>query len=188
MYQELGKRAIDLIISCTAIIFLSPLILFIALSIWLTDPGPIIFKQSRVGKDGLLFIFYKFRSMPTNTGDISSDKLGEIKIGIIGKTMRRTSIDELPQLFNILKGDMSIVGPRPPIPSQIELIEIRNRDGSIKCLPGLTGLAQINSFNGMSINEKATLDRDYANSISFMNDFRIILKTFPYLFNKPPVY
>ena len=188
MYKQLGKRVIDLIVSCIALIVLSPLMLFVALLIRVTDPGPIIFKQSRVGKDGLLFTFYKFRSMSINTGDISSDKVGEINIGLIGKAIRRTSIDELPQLFNILIGNMSIVGPRPPIPSQIELIKIRKRDGSIQCLPGLTGLAQISSFDGMSVNEKAAFDKDYANSISFMNDFIIIFRTFSYLFKKPPVY
>ena len=98
MYKQLGKRVIDLIVSCIALLILSPLMLFVALLIRVTDPGPIIFKQSRVGRDGLLFIFYKFRSMPVNTGDISSDKVGEINIGLIGKIIRRTNIDELPQL------------------------------------------------------------------------------------------
>jgi len=162
--------------------------LFVALLIRITSDGPIIFKQSRVGRDGMLFIFYKFRSMPAKTKDISSDKIGDLNIDFIGRAIRRTSIDELPQLFNILIGDMSVVGPRPAIPNQIKLIEIRKRNGSIRCLPGLTGLAQVNSFDGMSVNEKADLDRDYINSISFMNDLVIILKTFFYLFKKPPVY
>ena len=162
--------------------------IFAALLIRMTSGGPIIFKQSRVGRNGMLFIFYKFRSMPVETEDISSDKVGDLNIDFIGRAIRRTSVDELPQLFNILLGDMSVVGPRPAIPNQIKLIEIRKGNGSIRCLPGLTGLAQVNSFDGMSVNEKADLDRDYINSISFMNDLLIIFKTFSYLFKEPPVY
>jgi len=188
MYKRFGKRIMDIFVSIIALIFLLPLMMFVSIMIKLTDPGPVFFKQSRVGKNGCEFQFYKFRSMPVNTGDIPSDKIGSVSIGVFGRLIRRTSIDELPQLFNILIGDMSIVGPRPPILSQIKLIEIRKRDGSIQCVPGLTGLAQINSFDGMSVNEKASFDRDYANSISLMNDFRIIFKTFSYLFKSPPVY
>jgi len=188
MYKHIGKRLMDLMVSCIALIVLSPLIFFVVLLIVLIDPGPVIFKQSRVGRGGVLFVFYKFRSMPVNTGDISSDKLGEIEISLIGRVIRRTNLDEVPQLFNILIGDMSIVGPRPSIPSQIELAQIRNRDGSIECLPGLTGLAQISSFDGMSVNEKAAFDKKYANSVSFINDLIIIFRTFYYLFKKPPVY
>ena len=102
--------------------------------------------------------------------------------------IRRTNLDELPQLFNILKGDMSIVGPRPPIPSQQELTELRKANGAIACRPGLTGLAQVSSFDGMTVPQKAAFDGEYAKRISFVGDITIILRTFVYLLKPPPVY
>ena len=188
MYKKFGKRFFDIFLSTAAMLILSPPMVFISLLIKITDPGSIIFKQSRIGRGGQEFEFYKFRSMPVNTGDVSSDKVGDVRIGRVGKFIRRTSIDELPQLFNILLGDMSIVGPRPAIPSQTELINLRKNNNSIQCLPGLTGYAQINSFNGMSVKEKADLDEEYANSISLINDLKIIIRTFSYLSKPPPVY
>lgn len=183
-----GKRLLDLLIVFVAAVVLLPLMLFIIILMKLFDPGSIIFKQKRVGKEGKLFDFYKFRSMPINTDDIPSDKVGQPKLTWIGKLIRRTNLDELPQLFNILKGDMSIVGPRPPIPSQRELVELRQQNGSIDCRPGLTGLAQIRSFDGMSVAQKAEFDGEYAQKVSLLNDVGIILKTFIYLLKPPPVY
>ena len=177
MYKQLGKRVIDLIVSCIALIVLSPLMLFVALLIRVTDPGPIIFKQSRVGKDGLLFAFYKFRSMSINTGDISSDKVGEINIGLIGKAIRRTSIDELPQLFSILKGEMSFVGPRPALFNQDDLITLRTEKGVDKLVPGVTGWAQVNGRDDLSISEKVDLDWKYLNRQSFWFDLQILWVT-----------
>lgn len=188
MYVRFGKRILDLLIALIAIILLSPLLLVIAILITIFDSGPIIFKQLRSGKNGKKFWFYKFRSMPVNTGDIASDAVGSIRLSAIGKFIRRTNLDELPQLFNIIKGDMSIVGPRPPIPSQVELLECRSINGSLKLVPGLTGLAQIKSFDGMSVQQKAAFDGEYADKISFIVDISIILKTFLYLLKPPPVY
>lgn len=188
MYRTFGKRFLDILIVFTSVVFLSPLLLITAILIKLFDPGPIIFSQDRVGRNGVVFRFYKFRSMPVNTGDISSDQLGSVQLTWIGKLIRRTNIDELPQLLNILKGDMSIVGPRPPIPTQDELIQCRKRNRAIECIPGLTGLAQIRSYDGMAIEEKAKLDGIYAENISFFNDVKIIIGTFSYLLKPPPVY
>ncbi len=188
MYLLFGKRTLDISCALIAIFLLMPLILLIALLIKVFDPGPVIFKQKRIGRDGAVFWFYKFRSMPVNTGDVPSDKLGSVRIAPIGKFIRRSSIDELPQLYNILKGDMSIVGPRPPIPSQIELIEARRKSGALSCRPGLTGLAQISSFDGMTVFQKAEFDGKYAASQCLTGDLKIILCTFTYLLKPPPVY
>ena len=187
-YKTFGKRFLDFLIVFIAVITLSPLIILVTFLIKCFDPGPIIFKQDRIGENGRKFKFYKFRSMPVNTGDKASDEIGQVKITWVGKVLRRTNIDELPQLFNVLKGDMSIVGPRPPILSQVELIELRRENGALQCLPGLTGLAQVSSFDGMTVSEKAYFDGEYANNLSFYLDLRIILNTFFYLLRPPPVY
>jgi len=187
-YQRFGKRFFDLFIVVFATLVLSPFMLLIALMIKVFDPGPIIFKQKRVGRGGSVFDFYKFRSMPVNTGDLPSDKVGQVQLTWIGKFIRRTNLDELPQLFNVLKGDMSIVGPRPPIPSQTELTDLRRDNGALHCRPGLTGLAQVSSFDGMSVPEKAAFDGKYADSVSFWGDVSIITRTFVYLLKPPPVY
>jgi O-antigen biosynthesis protein WbqP len=188
IYRTFGKRALDIVISMVALMFLWPILLLVAFLIKIFDPGPVIFRQNRVGRNGELFVFYKFRSMPLNTGDIPSDSIGVVEVGLIGKFIRRTSIDEFPQLFNILRGDMSVVGPRPPIPRQIELIEARRANGALLCRPGLTGLAQIKSFNGMTVFQKADFDGAYARSVTFLGDIKIILGTFTYLLKPPPVY
>jgi len=188
MYKSFGKRLLDILIVVFSFVVLSPLLLVVAFLIKLFDPGPIIFKQQRVGINGEPFEFIKFRSMPVNTVDIPSDQVGNIKLTFIGKIIRRSNIDELPQLINILKGDMSIVGPRPAIVSQLELIQLRKENGSIAIRPGLTGLAQINAFDGMSPETKAEFDGIYTRNISFKSDVKIILNTFLYLFKPPPVY
>ena len=162
--------------------------LLISLLIKLFDTGSIIFKQQRVGINLNLFYIYKFRSMPPNINNIPSDKIGNLKLSWVSKFIRRTNIDELPQLFNILKGDMSFVGPRPALPSQQDLIKLRNKNGVLSFKPGLTGLAQILSYNNMNINTKVNFDKKYINSISFKTDLLIILKTFVYLLKTPPVY
>lgn len=188
MYRLFFKRFIDVTASLLVGLLLSPLLLVIALLLKVFDSGPIIFRHRRIGRGGREFDFYKFRSMPVNTGDIPSDQLGNIKLTWIGKFIRRTNIDELPQLFNIFKGDMSIVGPRPPIPNQLELIALRRSNGALACRPGLTGLAQVNSFDGMSVPEKAAFDAEYAAQISFLKDTLIVLRTVGYLFKPPPKY
>ncbi len=184
----MGKRLIDILASAFCLIFFSWLLLSIALCVKLASPGPVIFRQIRIGLDGRDFTIFKFRSMPVNTGDVPSDQLVEVKVNSVGRFIRRTNLDELPQLFNILIGDMSVVGPRPALPQQAELVSLRRSSGSLTCRPGLTGLAQVNSFNGMSVQEKAEFDLQYARQISFFGDLAIIAQTFQYLLKPPPTY
>lgn len=188
MYLQFGKRLFDIIFCLIALLFLFPILIFISLLILLFDKGPLIYKQIRIGKDKKLFYIYKFRSMPINTRSISSDKIKKLNLTWIGRFIRRTNIDELPQLINILKGDMTIVGPRPALSNQTNLIKYRHRFRVFYFRPGLTGLAQINSYNGMSSLIKAKYDQKYIKSISLKKDLIIILKTFIYILKPPPIY
>lgn len=188
MYAKYGKRVLDVLIASIALILLAPFMIMLAIGVKSSSPGPVIFRQTRVGKSGQLFEFYKFRSMPANTASVSSDELGGVEIRRFGRFLRRTNLDELPQLVNILKGDMSLVGPRPPIPSQKELLRLRETCGALNCLPGLTGWAQVNSFDGMSAKTKARFDGEYAASLKFSKDLEILLKTVTYLCKPPPTY
>ncbi len=188
MNEYFGKRIGDIFLSIICLISFSPIFLLISLLIKIFDNGPVFYTQLRVGRNNKNFLFIKFRSLPVMTPNISSDKLGKIKISWIGKLIRRTNIDELPQLINILKGEMSFVGPRPALISQKNLLLERNKNGSIFTRPGLTGLAQINAYNNMSFKEKAKYDEIYCKSLSFTKDISIILRTFIYLLSPPPVY
>lgn len=188
MYRSFIKRLIDILASLGVLIFLSPILIIIALIIWLQDFGPIIFKHKRVGKGGKLFDFYKFRSMPVGTPNVQSHETKKLTITPFGKFIRRSNLDEIPQLYNILKGDMSLIGPRPPIPTQTNLIELRKENGALNCKPGLTGLAQVNSYDYMPETEKAKWDGIYAKELNFALDVKIVLKTFLYLTKKPPTY
>jgi len=188
LYKNMGKRISDIILASLAFILLSPLLILVAVLIKIFDPGPIVFSQNRVGRFGHDFNFYKFRSMPVNTKNLPSDQIGQVKLTWIGKLIRRTSIDELPQLMNIIKGEMSLVGPRPPLPSQLELVEYRRQSGALNVYPGLTGLAQVNSFDGMSDKQKAGFDALYVAKITMAADLIIMFKTILYFFKKPPIY
>lgn len=188
VYRNGLKRAVDVLGALLALILLAPVMTVIAIAIRLSDPGPAIFRQQRIGVGGRHFTIFKFRSMPIGTANVASDKLGEVRLTGIGRLIRRTNLDELPQLFNILKGDMSIVGPRPPVPSQTELIALRRENGSIDCRPGLTGLTQVNGYDGMSVPHKASFDGAYARRVTFLGDVAIILRTFGYLLKPPPTY
>lgn len=188
MYRRFGKRVLDIALSGIALVILSPLMLLVALAIRLEDGGPALFRQERVGRERKQFTILKFRSMPVNTGDVPSAQARAFRITRIGAFIRRTNIDELPQLINILRGDMSIVGPRPALPQQEELCAMREKNGALRCRPGLTGLAQINSYDGMLDSQKAAWDAQYAANITFLGDIKIILQTFGYLLRPPPVY
>lgn len=188
MYKSFFKRLIDVFLAFIVIVLLSPLLIIISLIIKFQDGGPVLFKQDRVGKNKVLFRIYKFRSMPVNTANVESHEVNKITITPFGKLIRRTNIDELPQFFNIMKGDMSLIGPRPCIPSQENLINLRYEGGAYSCLPGLTGLAQVNSYDNMPNEVKAKYDNEYANTISLMNDMKIVLNTFIYLTKEPPAY
>ena len=188
MYRNILKRILDIVLASLALILLSPVMLVVALWIYLEDRGAIFFTQQRIGRGGRTFSFLKFRSMPTSTANVPSPKAKELPVTGIGKIIRRTSIDELPQLFNILMGDMSLVGPRPAIPTQEKLLVLRRKVGADEIAPGLTGLAQVNAYDGMPENEKARWDGEYAATMSFLTDVKIVLRTFAYLTKKPPVY
>lgn len=173
------KRIFDFISSLIAIILLSPLFLVVSVVILLDDGGPVLFKQERVGKDNKLFNVYKFRTMKNGVGDFATGELADAhsKITKTGKFLRSTSIDELPQLFNILNGTMSVVGPRPLIPAESEIRKLREEYGVYSVRPGITGLAQVNGRDNLGYKEKALLDKEYVDNQSFWLDIKIIFKT-----------
>lgn len=162
------------------LVLLSPIFLLIALSIKLDSKGPVFFKQKRVGKDQVEFCILKFRTMKIDTPkDVPTWLLDnpEIRITRVGKFLRKTSLDELPQIINIIKGEMSIVGPRPVIRNEQELFFEREKFGVYNIMPGLTGWAQINGRDVISIKDKAVLDGYYANNITFLFDLKIFILT-----------
>lgn len=173
------KRLIDIIMSSLGIIILSPLFLIIAILIKLESRGPVIFKQLRAGKNSEPFYIYKFRSMKMDAPNKSTNdfKNADVFITKIGKFIRKTSIDELPQLFNILKGDMSIVGPRPVILKEIGLIKLRKEYNVDLLLPGITGWAQINGRDNIGDEDKVKYDYEYLIKKSIRLDIYIIFMT-----------
>jgi len=182
------KRIFDVFLASCLLACLSPIYIVLWIVIILQDGGPAIFKQMRIGKTGVPFKFYKFRSMPLNTPIVESKETIKLQITPFGKFIRRTNLDELPQIYNVLKGEMSFIGPRPPIPQQLDLIELRKNNGAINLSPGLTGWAQVNSYDGMPLEQKAKFDGEYAMRISFLFDCIILFKTALYFTKKPPTY
>ena len=182
------KRLFDIFFSFFFLVLLSPVIFIFSFLVFLSDFKNPIFKQKRFGYKGNYFVFYKLRSMPIGTKSVPSNKTKELKITFIGKIIRRTSIDELPQLFNILIGDMSVVGPRPCIIDQEKLISLRHEKNIISIRPGLTGWSQVNAYDSMSDEKKVELDLYYMNNMNALLDIKIIIMTFFFLFKKQPVY
>lgn len=174
------KRSLDILLSSGAIIILSPILALAALSVKLDSKGPVLFKQKRVGKDKKLFDIYKFRTMRTDTPkDMPTHMLCEPEqfITKTGRFLRRTSLDELPQLFNILKGQMSMIGPRPALWNQDDLVAERDKYGANDVTPGLTGWAQVNGRDELDIPVKARLDGEYVEKIGLLMDIRCFFKT-----------
>ena len=174
------KRFFDIVLSLVAIIVFSWLLIIIAVAIVVEDKGNILFKQKRIGKNKKEFYIYKFRTMKVSTPkDVPTHLLDnpESYITKIGGFLRKTSLDELPQLFNILKGDMSIVGPRPALWNQFDLIALRDENGSNSVRPGLTGWAQVNGRDELPIDVKAGVDGEYIKKMSIIFDIKIILMT-----------
>ena len=163
MYKNFVKRFFDIIFSLLGMIILSPLFLCVALAIKIDDGGPVFFKQKRVGANKSHFWLYKFRSMKTNTPDVPTHLFNEPEkyISRVGGVIRKLSIDELPQLWNIFRADMSIIGPRPALWNQDDLIAERDKYGANDIRPGLTGLAQISGRDELEIPIKAKLDGEY---------------------------
>jgi O-antigen biosynthesis protein WbqP len=188
IYERGGKRCLDVTLAVVSVIVLCPLLLIVALLIWAEDGGSVIFRQRRVGRNRREFKLLKFRSMHENVGDVPSSEAGALPVTRIGRFLRRTNLDELPQLANIIRGEMSLVGPRPALPTQASLIESRIHLGAFVIRPGLTGLAQVSSYDGMPITEKAARDAEYARTVSLRGDLQIMFRTIGYLFRPPPVY
>lgn len=180
MYRKYLKRVLDFVLSLLGIILLSPALLVLALCVKCSSPGPVLFKQKRVGKDKSFFQIYKFRSMRTDTPkDMPTHLLQnpDAFITPVGRFLRKTSLDELPQLFNILKGEMSVVGPRPALWNQDDLIAARDMYGANDCVPGLTGWAQVNGRDELPIPIKASMDGYYVHHLTFGLDVKIFFKT-----------
>ena len=179
MYKHFFKRFIDFILSLIGGILLLPAFLIISLAVVIDDPGPVVFKQKRVGKGKKLFWLHKFRSMKVNSPDIPTHLLEnpEQYITRVGKFLRKTSLDELPQVYDILFGKMSIIGPRPALWNQDDLVAERDKYGANDIKPGLTGWAQINGRDELEIPEKARLDGEYVKKMSFLFDCKCFFGT-----------
>ena len=180
MYQKYGKRLIDILLSGCGIVVLSPVYLVIAAAIKMDDPGPVFFRQKRVGIHKTHFQILKFRTMKMETPKDTPTHLlenPEQYITRVGRFLRKASLDELPQIFQIFTGDMSIIGPRPALWNQFDLIEERDKYGANDVRPGLTGWAQINGRDELPIDVKARLDGEYVENLSFLFDCKCFFGT-----------
>jgi lipopolysaccharide/colanic/teichoic acid biosynthesis glycosyltransferase len=197
-YARFLKRAFDVTLAFTSLIVLAPLLLFIALAIKLHSPGPVFYRQERIGKNGRPFRMYKFRTMrvdsdsghhrqyvrnlirnnitPAQLGLTSLKLQADPRITGVGKILRELSVDELPQLINVLRGEMSIVGPRPPLPYEFELYTSQHAQ-RLLVLPGITGLWQVTAHNLVSFEEMVQIDLNYINNLSPWLDLKIMLLT-----------
>ena len=190
MFSYLLKRVLDIIVSTLALVILLPLLLLTAIAIWVENPGTVLYTQIRVGLNGRHFRFYKFRSMVVNADKIKQElaAYNESKAGVIfkmkkdpritkvGKIIRKFSIDELPQLINVLKGDMSLVGPRPPLPVEVGEYTLEERK-RLHAIPGITCLWQVSGRSDIPFTDQVRLDMQYIQSASFLNDIILLLKT-----------
>lgn len=185
MYVRVLKRLFDFLISLMALFILVVPFIIVGSLIKIETKGPVMFRQSRVGINGKTFQIYKFRSMyleaPHNSATSSLNN-AESMITKVGNLLRKSSIDELPQFINVLKGDMSIIGPRPVICSETDLIEMRHKNGAESVLPGLTGLAQVHGRDNLPNVQKAQYDGIYAASVSCVTDLQIVVRTIWYVF------
>ena len=180
MYQKYGKRLLDLLLSGCGILVLTPVYLILALAILIDDPGPVFFRQKRVGIHKTYFHILKFRTMKMETPrDVPTHLLEnpEQYITRVGRILRKTSLDELPQIFQIFTGKMSIIGPRPALWNQFDLIAERDKYGANDIRPGLTGWAQINGRDELPIDVKARLDGEYVEKLSFPFDCKCFFGT-----------
>ena len=175
------KRGGDLIFSCISMFILAPLFLVLVVAVKLDSPGPVLFRQKRVGIHKKYFNILKFRTMPQDAPSEVPKHLqteSEQQFTPLGRFLRRTSLDELPQIFNIIRGDMAVVGPRPALWNQEDLIEERDKYGANDVRPGLTGWAQINGRDELDIFQKAKLDGEYVKEMGLLMDLRCFFGTF----------
>ena len=180
MYREYGKRIEDVSIALAALVILGLPMLLVAAAIRLTSKGPALFRQKRFGTDKQLFTVYKFRTMSTKAPKnmpTNSFTNADSYITPLGGVLRKLSIDELPQLLNVIKGEMSIVGPRPVIKTEKKLISLRQKYHANSVKPGITGWAQVNGRDDLDDQRKAEMDGEYVQQLSFLTDVKIMIKT-----------
>lgn len=179
--DEWVKRGGDAVVAGTGLVLLAPLFALVALAVRLDSPGPVLFRQTRVGRGGRPFTLLKFRTMRWGTPDLSTEDMlrrAQSPITRVGAVLRRASLDELPQLVNVLKGEMSLVGPRPALPAQTRLNALRDARGVHDLRPGITGWAQVNGRDELSDDEKADRDAYYRRHANILLDLRILARTF----------
>ena len=183
------KRVFDLFFGVILLVLLVIMMLFIAIAIRLTSKGPSLYWSDRVGKNNTTFKMPKFRSMLIDTPTVATHLLDnpDFYLSPVGGFLRHSSLDELPQLFSVLKGDMSFVGPRPALFNQDDLIDLRTQKGVDRLLPGITGWAQVNGRDKLSIPDKVALDLEYLNRQSFWFDMKILWMTFLKVINRDGV-
>ena len=192
MYQYV-KRILDLFLSFIALVILVPILIIVAIIIKMESTGPVIFKQDRLGKNGKIFVIYKFRTMVDNAVQFGAGLNtydGDPRITKVGRLLRKTSMDELPQIINIIKGDMSLIGPRPPYPSKPrkyeEYDEVQKRRFSV--LPGMTGLAQVKIRSSAGWDDRIKLDVHYVDNLSFWLDVKIFFQTIKCILSTENIY
>ena len=187
-----GKRMLDIAVSLCGLILLSPLIAIVSLIIKLDSPGPAIFTQKRIGRENKIFVIYKFRTMKIDTPEVAKKDL--LNKGVddyftrVGPFLRKSLTDEIPQLINVIKGDMSLVGPRPALHNQYDLIQMRTEKGVHKVRPGMTGWAILKGGEDLNLEDKVETDTYYITNMSFRLDLKILLMTFGVLFRKKGIY
>ena len=188
------KRLFDMVVAGILLLLLLPLFLVVAVAIRLEDAGPVLFKQQRVGRWGTLFTMWKFRSMYTDAearkaalieqnemqGGVLFKMKDDPRVTKVGRLIRKTSIDELPQLWNVMRGDMSLVGPRPPVPSEVDEYSLSDRR-RLEAIPGITCIWQVSGRSDIPFDQQVELDVEYIQSQSFWNDIKILLRTVPAL-------
>jgi O-antigen biosynthesis protein WbqP len=171
------KSVFDVAACALLLLVLWPVFLIVAVAVRLESRGPAIFQQVRVGRNGREFTCYKFRTMVSGTGDLPTHEVSASAVTRLGNSLRRFKIDELPQVFNVLAGDMSLVGPRPCLPSQVDLVEARRKLGVLDVRPGITGLAQVRGVDMSNPDRLAELDAQYVKSRSFVGDLGLLWAT-----------
>jgi lipopolysaccharide/colanic/teichoic acid biosynthesis glycosyltransferase len=190
MYRRLGKRAFDLGLAVLGLVVLSPLLALTALLVKLTSRGPVFYVHERIGKNAVPFQFIKFRTMVVGAQEQGSGILtleNDPRVTTVGRVLRRFSLDELPQLWNVLRGEMSVVGPRPGLRFQVEQYTPFQRR-RLTVLPGITGWAQVNGRNAITWDERIERDVEYIERLSFGVDLRILLRTLTVVFRRESLF
>jgi len=189
IYKNYIKKIFDLLMATFLIIVLLPVLLVVYIILRVTTDDTVIYKQDRVGQYGKVFQIYKFRTMPKNTPILVGKQRAKIRnrVSKFARFLRSTSIDELPQLVNVIKGDMSLIGPRPVVLQEVALIQLREKSGANSVKPGLIGLAQVNGRKQLNNIEKAKFDAMYADHVTFKADILIVLRTLPIIIERDGV-